>query len=123
MGSRTSDYPEHLVVPSALKHKQTIIILHDRLSNSQIFGPPFLSRRLPDGWTFQTAFPYANFVIPTAFARGSQALGGSRITQWFYHSYIFISEGEDSSLPIPKVEEWRMIQGLREASIFIHSLR
>lgn len=71
MGSMTSDYPEHLVVPPKLNYKQTIIILHDRLSNSQTFGPPFLWSRLPDGWTFQTAFPYAKFVIPTAFARGN----------------------------------------------------
>ena len=124
MGSKTSDYPEHLVIPSTLKHKQTIIIiiLHDRMSNSQTFGPPFLSSRLPEGRMFPTAFPYAKFVIPTAFEHGNQGLGGSRINQRFYHSSLSISEGEEPSLPVPEEEESRTIQELCETYKFVHSL-
>lgn len=108
----STTYPDPLVVPATLHHKQTIIILHGRGSNALKFGPPLLSTQLPDGRTLQTAFPHAKFIFPTASKRRAQIYKRSIIHQWF----------DNWSLSTPPKREELMIDGLRETSQYIHSL-
>ena len=105
-------YPEPLVVPSSLTHKQTIIALHGRGSNAQAFGPLLLSTKIPDGRTLKKALPHAKFIFPTASKRRAQTYNRSIIHQWF----------DNGPLATPTEREELMIDGLRETSNYIHLL-
>ena len=105
-------YPEPLVIPPSLTHKQTIIALHGRGSNGQAFGPLLLSTKIPDGRTLRQALPHAKFIFPTASKRRAQTHNRSIIHQWF----------DNGPLATPTEREELMIDGLRETSIYIHRL-
>lgn len=110
--TKSTTFPEPLIVASSLTHKQTFIILHGRGSNAQMFAPPFLSTKLPDATTFQTAFPHAKFVFPTAPKRRAKIYNRSMIHQWF----------DNGSLSTPTESEELIMDGLSEISRYIHDL-
>ncbi|CAD6575380.1 MAG: hypothetical protein ASARMPREDX12_007246 [Alectoria sarmentosa] len=110
--TKSTTYPEPLLVPSTLTHKHTFIILHGRGSNAQKFGPPLLSTEISPGTTLQTAFPHAKFVFPTASKRRAQIYNRSIIHQWF----------DNWSLSVPTEREALMLDGLRESSSYVHGL-
>lgn len=105
----TTDYPEPLFVPPLLAHKHTVVILQGRGSN---FDLSFLSTQLPDGQTFQAAFPQAEFIFPTASKRHAQMYNRSIIHQWF----------DNESLSTPTERESLMTERLRDSSSFLHGL-
>ena len=105
-------YPDPLVIPPSLTHKQTIIALHGRGFNGQAFGPLLLSTKIPDGRTLKKALPHAKFVFPTASKRRAKTYNRSIIHQWF----------DNGPLCTPNEREELMIDGLRETSIYIHRL-
>ena len=107
-----SPYPELLIVPPLLEHRQTFIVLHGRGSNAETFAPPLLATDLPDGRTFRAVFPYAKFIFPTASKCRARAYKRSMIHQWF----------DCWSLTTPEEKEELMLDGLRETSRFIHGL-
>jgi len=109
---KSAIYPEPLIIPPILSHRQTFIVLHGRGSNAQTFGPPLLSTQLPDSRTFQAAFPHAKFIFPTASKRRAKIFKRSMIHQWFDYW----------SLPAPTEREDLMLDGLLETSQYIHGL-
>lgn len=48
---------------------------------------------------------------PNRFRAQTSGFSSSRINQCFYHSSLFVSEGEEPSLPIPEEDESRMYKG------------
>jgi len=109
---KSAIYPEPLIVPPILSHRQTFIILHGRGSNAHTFVPPLLSTQLPDGRTFQAAFPHTKFIFPTASKRRAKIFKRSMIHQWFDYW----------SLSAPTEREDLMLDGLCETSRYIHGL-
>lgn len=110
--SKTSTYPEPLVIPPLRDHRQTFIILHGRGSNGVTFGPPLLDTQVTESQTLQSCFPYAQFIFPTASKRRAQIYRRSVINQWF----------DNWSLQTPDERTELQVQGLRETSAYIHTL-
>lgn len=123
-------FPDPLVIPPLLSHKQTFIFLHGRGSSAARFGPMLLetpihstvstvgSNLSPDPLTpevtqtFRTAFPHAKFVFPTAPPRRATIYKRCIINQWF----------DNWHLTEPARREELQIGGLQETVPFIHSL-
>ncbi|KAL2040499.1 hypothetical protein N7G274_006942 [Stereocaulon virgatum] len=110
--SKSGAYPDPLIVSSTLSCKETFIILHGRGSNAEKFSSALLDTKLPDGQTFQTVFPHAKFVFPTASRRRAVVYNRSFIHQWF----------DNWTLDKPSKKEELQIEGLCETSAYIHDL-
>ncbi|KAL8903386.1 MAG: hypothetical protein Q9207_003960 [Kuettlingeria erythrocarpa] len=110
--SRTSSYPDPLIIAPLQAHKHTFIILHGRGSNATAFGPSVLNTRISETQTFQSSFPHAQFIFPTASKRRAQIYNRSVINQWF----------DNWSLQTPNERTELQAEGLRETSAYVHSL-
>ena len=111
-GRTPTTYPDPLVVPPLGDHRQTMIILHGRGSNANVFGPPLLGTPTSTSQTFQSTFPHTKFIFPTASKRRAQIYNRSVIHQWF----------DNWSLETPNQRTNLQVDGLRETSTYIHSL-
>ncbi|KAL9015517.1 MAG: hypothetical protein Q9185_007082 [Variospora sp. 1 TL-2023] len=111
-GNTFTTYPDPLIIPPLQVHKQTFIILHGRGSDASTFAPPLLNTQVSKMHTFQSSFPNARFVFPTASKRRAQIFNRSVINQWFDHW----------SLQTPDERTELQIEGLRETSRYIHTL-
>lgn len=107
-----ASYPDPLIVPSLKDHHQTMIILHGRGSNANEFSPPLLKNPVSTSQTFQSSFPYTKFIFPTASKRRARIYNRSLINQWF----------DNWSLETPNERPEMQVDGLRETSLYIHSL-
>lgn len=105
-------YPEPLITPPPLSHKQTHIILHGRGSTAAKFAPPLLASPISDSQTLQEAFPHAKFLFPTAPRRRSTVYNRSMIHQWF----------DCWRLSEPEKREELQYDGLEETCAYLHGL-
>ncbi|KAI4187693.1 MAG: hypothetical protein L6R41_002639 [Letrouitia leprolyta] len=110
--SRSSNYPELLIVPSLQEHKQTFVILHGRSSNAPAFGSPLLDARISNIKTFQSSFPYAQVVFSTTSLRRAK----------IYHRSMIHQRFDNGSLQTPNDQVELQVEGLRETATYIHSL-
>jgi predicted esterase len=112
--NKSSDYPEPLIIPPLLDHKQTIVLLHGRGSNASAFGPLLLTCPIADSSSknLAHAFPHAKFVFPTASKRRAAIYKRAIMHQWFDYW----------SLQSPEKREVLQNDGLRETSLYIHGL-
>jgi predicted esterase len=101
------------------EHKQTFIMLHGRGSRADLFAKPFLTRCLAispdehsDPITFQSSFPHAKFVVPTAKYQRAVVFNRSFTHQWF----------DAWTLDRPEFRQDLQQDGLKESVIFIHAL-
>ncbi|KAL8917972.1 MAG: hypothetical protein Q9208_007636 [Pyrenodesmia sp. 3 TL-2023] len=109
---KTSSYPDPLIIAPLQDHKHTFIILHGRGSNATTFGPPLINSNIWDTHAFQSVFPHAQFIFPTASKRRAQIYNRSIINQWF----------DNWSLSTPNARTELQVEGLRETSAYVHSL-
>lgn len=109
---KSCNYPDPLIVPPAGEHKQTLIFLHGRGSSGSKFGPELLAAEIPNFENLVAAFPHAKFIFPTASKRRAAIYKRTAINQWF----------DNWSLDTPTERENLQIDGLRETSVYIHSL-
>lgn len=135
------DYPDPLIFePLQLPHLQTFILLHGRGSWAEKFGPELLRTTIQRSRTdlpnidlaessfdkpaktsqarelvvtFQTAFPHARFVFPTAARRRATIYKRALTHQWF----------DSWKLDPPATErEELQIGGLHETTLYLHKL-
>ena len=110
-----------MIVPPRAAHRQTFILLHGQGSSAAKFGPGLLETHFPvtnsvdlqaRTQTLALAFPHAKFAFPTAPRRRAAIYKRSVINQWFdcWHA------------DEPGVNDWMMIDGLRETVSFLHEL-
>jgi predicted esterase len=105
-------FPEPMIVPPQLDHRQTFIILHGRGSTAQMFGPSLLSTTTLSGTTLQTAFPHAKIIFLTA-SRNRATIYRRRYThQWFNHWHM-----EE-----PTRRQDLMRDGLHKSCEYVHSV-
>ncbi|PVH77557.1 alpha/beta-hydrolase [Cadophora sp. DSE1049] len=106
-------FPDPLIIPPQLEHRQSIIILHGRGSFAAKFTPPLLSTGATGSEeTLQTAFPHAKLIFPTASRTRATIYKRSYTHQWFDNWHLEMhTERQDL-----------MTKGLRKSVLYIHSL-
>ncbi|KAG4438208.1 hypothetical protein IFR05_006332 [Cadophora sp. M221] len=106
-------FPDPMIVPPLLEHRQSIIILHGRGSFAAKFGPPILTTKATDtGETIQTAFPHARIIFPTASRNRATIYKRSYTHQWFDNWHLE-QHTERQDL---------MSKVLRKSVLYIHGL-
>ncbi|KAJ9134608.1 Alpha/beta-hydrolase [Pleurostoma richardsiae] len=124
--SPSTAFPEPLVIPPLLPHKQTFILLHHRGANAERFGPALLSAHIrapfpssgaascgADSLTLRAVLPHARFVFPTAPPSRATIYRRCIINQWFDGWHL-----EDGALRREELQA----DGLRYTVGFLHEL-
>ena len=104
--------PPLVVPPSSNNHRQSIVALHGRGSNGELFGLELLATHIPGYGLLQDVFPDARFIFPTAAKRRAKMYKRTSIHQWF----------DNWSLDTRTEREELQFDGLRESTTVIHEL-
>jgi len=106
-------WPDPLVVQPTGIHTHSIILLHGRGSNAELFGLELLKAQTSDNnRTLAEHFPGLKFIFPTAKKRRAAIFNRTPINQWF----------DSHSLAEPLQRQELQYDGIRETSTFVHGL-
>ncbi|KAH7311148.1 Alpha/Beta hydrolase protein [Rhexocercosporidium sp. MPI-PUGE-AT-0058] len=106
-------FPDPIILPPQMEHRQSIIILHGRGSFAAKFAPPLLATKATGrGETLQEAFPNAKIIFPTASRNRATIYKRSYTHQWFNNWYLEKHTERQDLIP----------KELRRSVLYIHGL-